>query len=68
MKYLIWYSTKSENYNHGSEMDHKVNESLTGESLEVLYELEESEMGLVKKIVTQLNTARSEASGKYARV
>lgn len=68
MKYLIWYSTKSESYNHGSEMDHKVNESLTGESLEVLYELEESEMSLVKKIVTQLNAARVESTDKYSRV
>lgn len=66
MKYLIWYSSQSGNYNHGSEMDHKVNESLTGESLEVLYELEESEIGLVKKIVSQLNNARNESPGRVA--
>ncbi len=47
-------------------MDHKVNESLTGESLEVLYELEESEIGLVKKIVSQLNNARNESPGRVA--
>ena len=44
MKYLIWYSSKSGCYNHGSEMDYKVNASLTGEELEVLYELDESEI------------------------
>ncbi|WP_421873969.1 hypothetical protein [Marinoscillum sp.] len=66
MKYLIWYSPNSGAYNHGSEMDHKVNESLTGESLEVLYELEESEMVLVKKIVAQLNNARNESPGRIA--
>ncbi|WP_258099542.1 hypothetical protein [Marinoscillum pacificum] len=66
MKYLIWYSSKSGCYNHGSEMDYKVNASLTGESLEVLYELDESEIGLVQKIVAQLNNARNESPGRYA--
>ncbi len=68
MKYLIWYSSKSGSYNHGSEMDFKVNESLAGEDLEVLYELEESQLGLVQKIVDQLNNARKESPGSFAKV
>lgn len=68
MKYLIWYCPSSETYSHGTEMDLKINESLLGESLEVLYTLEEDQMFLVKKIVTQLNAARQEASGKYEKV
>jgi len=67
MKYLIWYSSKSETYNHGSEMDLHVNESLIGERMEVLYEMEESELHLVKRIVGQLNNARKEKVG-YQRV
>ena len=66
MKYLIWYSSKSGCYNHGSEMDYKVNASLTGEELEVLYELDESEIGLVQKIVAQLNNARNESPRRFA--
>lgn len=68
MKYLIWYSSKSENYNHGTLMDLKVNESLLGEKMEVLYEMDESELRLVRRIVAQLNNARLETSRTYQYV
>lgn len=60
MTHLIWYDSKTECYNHGSETDLKINESLTGEDMEVLYEMEESEIYLMGKIVAQLNNARRE--------
>lgn len=60
MSYFIWYSEKNGIYDHGTEMDFDVQESITGENLTILYELEESELFLVKKIVTQLNAARVE--------
>lgn len=68
MKYLIWYTPSSETYNHGTETDLKINESLIGEEMEVLYTLEESEMSLVKKIVNQLNSARQESVKRYIHV
>ncbi len=60
MKYLIWYNSKTEAYHHGTEMDLNVNESLLGVLMDVLYEIEESELHLVRKIVAQLNNARQE--------
>lgn len=60
MKHYIWYSSKTGYYNHGSEMDYNVNCALTGEELTVLYDMEESEIGLIRKIVSQLNAARVE--------
>jgi hypothetical protein len=60
MKYFIWYNSQSESYGHGTEMDLHVNESLVGASMEVLYEMDESEIHLVRKIATQLNNARRE--------
>lgn len=60
MSYFIWYSEINGIYDHGTEMDIHVQESLTGENLIRLYELEESELFLVKKIVAQLNVARVE--------
>lgn len=65
MKYYIWYSTKSKSYNYGNEMDHKVYASLTGEDLDALYEMDESELPIVRKIVNQLNNARNEGSRHY---
>ncbi|VXD17522.1 hypothetical protein [Marinoscillum sp. 108] len=65
MKHLIWYSSKTENYNHGSSIDLKISESLMGEKMEVLYEMEESEERLVRKIVSQLNNARLEKARNY---
>lgn len=62
MEQLIWYSAKTGRYTFGSEMDLKVAESLTGEDMEVLYEMTDAEMPLIKKIVNQLNNARVEAS------
>lgn len=60
MQYLIWYNPNTGHYNHGSKMDFNVNQSLTGDKITILYELEETEMFLVKKIVAQLNNARQE--------
>lgn len=64
MNYLIWYNPILGNYNHGTEMDLHVHRSLTGEDMTILYELEESEIFLVKKIVAQLNAARKEQNTK----
>lgn len=64
MNYLIWYNPKNGNYTHGTEMDFHVHQSLTGAEMTILYELEESETFLVKKIVGQLNAARSEQNNK----
>ena len=66
MNYLIWYNPKNGNYVHGTEMDFHVHQSLTGEEMTILYELEESEIFLVKKIVAQLNAARSEQNSRKA--
>lgn len=60
MNYYIWYTPKNGTYNHGTEVDYNVQCSLVGEELTVLYEFEESEAFLIKKIVGQLNTAREE--------
>ena len=60
MNYLIWYNPRTGNYNHGSMTDFEVNQSLVGEELTVLYEMEETEMFLIRKIVDQLNHAREE--------
>ncbi|REE00474.1 hypothetical protein [Marinoscillum furvescens] len=62
MEQLIWYSAQTGQYTFGSEMDLKVAESLTGEEMEVLYEMTDAEMPIIKKIVNQLNTARVESS------
>ncbi|MFY0607955.1 MAG: hypothetical protein JXR10_14650 [Cyclobacteriaceae bacterium] len=67
MKQLIWYNSQNGTYNHGSEMDLNINESLLGVRMEVLYEMNESEERLVKKIVAQLNSARTEKSRSYTR-
>lgn len=60
MNYLIWYNPKTGYYDHGTEADLSVNQSLAGEELAVLYEMEETEVSLVKKIAAQLNNARQE--------
>ena len=65
MKYVIWYNPQSSHYDHGTEADFNVHKSLTGLDLTVLYELDHTEVRLVKKIATQLNTARQEQSVKY---
>ncbi len=67
MKHLIWYNAENGIYNHGSEIDLNINESLTGVKMELLYEMEETEARLMKKIVAQLNSARTEQSGRHQR-
>lgn len=64
MKNLIWYSPRLGRYNYGTEMDYNINRSLTGEDLTVLYELDDSELRVIKKIVDQLNTAREQNTHK----
>ncbi|MFT4833751.1 MAG: hypothetical protein ACJAVY_000052 [Marinoscillum sp.] len=67
MKQLIWYNPQNGIYSHGSEMDLKINESLIGTTMEVLYEMGESEISLMKKIVVQLNSARTETAIHFQR-
>lgn len=68
MKHLIWYSSNLQKYNHGTEIDLRVNESLSGEKMDVLYEMDESEIRLVRKIVDQLNAARKEKAFAYQMI
>ena len=67
MKHLIWYNSQDGSYNHGSEMDLNINESLIGVQMEVLYEMSDSEERLVHKIVAQLNSARTEKPRNFMR-
>lgn len=60
MIYIIWHSAKNGVYNYGTEADLQIHEALTGENFTILYEMEASQLFLVKKIVSQLNYARKE--------
>lgn len=64
MNYLIWHNAKHGTYNYGTEMDLNIHESFSGDQYTVLYEMDDSELFLIKKIVSQLNAARIEQNNQ----
>lgn len=65
MNYLIWHSAHIGTYNYGTHADLAVEQSLSGETLTILYEMDPSELFLIKKIVRQLNAARVEQDNRH---